>query len=149
MTLYVAVKFVHVVVAIVAIGGATGWSLVQRLAERNPTHLSFALRSARLLDRFLFGPGLVLLLITGVWMAATNWSLALFWIRGALLIVAVVLVLMYLVVGPSLGRLVHVLETDGVASPNRLGPERISQLVGFVSSLLILVVIWLMVTKPS
>lgn len=148
MSFYLVVKFVHVFTAIVAIGGATGWSLVQRLAMRDPTHLAFAVRSSRLLDRFLFGPGLLALLITGLWMAVTNWSLALFWVRAALVIVVIVLILMYAVVGPNLGRLVHVLDSEGPASPKRQQPERMSYLAGAVSSLLIVVLIWLMVIKP-
>lgn len=148
MSVYLVVKFVHVFTAIVAIGGATGWSLVQRLAMRDPTHLVFAVRSSKLLDRVLFGPGLLVLLITGLWMAATNWSLALFWVRAALIIVVIVLVLIYGIVGPNLGRLAHVLDADGPASPNRQQPERMAYLVGLISSILIVVLIWLMVIKP-
>ena len=149
MSVYLFVKFVHVLVAIVAVGSSAGSSLWLRLAMRNPTHLSFALRSAKLLDEFMTRPGLIILLITGFWMATTRWSLTLFWVRGAIILLAIVLVLLYAVVGPLLGRLVHLAETDGTASPMWRRPELLFELVGGGSGLLIVVIVWLMVTKPS
>jgi len=104
MSVYLVVKFVHVLVAIVAVGSSAGSSLWLRLAMRNPPHLPFALRSAKFLDEFLTRPGLIVLLITGFWMATTHWSLALFWVRGALILLAIVLLLLYVVVGPLLAR---------------------------------------------
>jgi len=56
MSVYLVVKFVHVLVAIVAVGSSAGSSLWLRLAMRNPTHLPFALRSAKFPDEFLTRP---------------------------------------------------------------------------------------------
>src|SRR5260370_10964826 len=149
MSFYLGVKFVHVLVAIVAVGSSAGSSLWLRLAMRNPTHLPFALRSAKFLDEFLTRPGLIVLLITGFWMAATRWSLTLFWVRGGLIVLAIVLVLLYTVVGPTLARLIHIAETEGRASPRWQRSELLFELVGGGSCLLIIVIIWLMVIKPS
>lgn len=149
MTLYLAVKFVHVLVAIVAVGSSAGSSLWLRLAMRNPTHLPFALRSAKFLDEFLTRPGLIVLMITGLWMAATHWPLGLFWLRGALVLLAIVLVLLYTGVGPLLARLIHLAETEGMASSRWQRSELVFELVGGGSGLLIVVIVWLMVTKPS
>jgi uncharacterized membrane protein len=149
MSVYLVVKFMHVLVAIVAVGSSAGSSLWLRLAMRNPVHLPFALRSAKFLDEVLTRPGLVVLLITGFWMATTNWSLALFWVRGALVLLAIVLVLLYAVVGPILTRLTHLAETEGRASPRWQRSELLFELVGGASGLVIIVIVWLMVTKPS
>jgi len=80
---------------------------------------------------------------------SNRWSLALFWVRGALVLLAIVLVLLYAVVGPLLARLVHVAETEGRASPRWQRSELLFELVGGGSGLLIIVIVWLMVTKPS
>lgn len=149
MTLYLTVKFVHVLVAIVAVGSSAGSSLWLRLAMRSPTHLPFALRSAKFLDEFLTRPGLILLLLTGFWMAATRWSLALFWVRGALVLLALVLVLLYAVVGPALGRLIHIADTEGQAAPGWRRSELMFELAGGGSGLLIIVIVWLMVAQPT
>jgi uncharacterized membrane protein len=100
------------------------------------------------LDEFLTRPGLIVLLITGVWMAANHWSLALFWVRGALLLLAIVLILLYAIVGPLLTRLILVAETEGRGSPRGQRLELLFELVGGGSGLLIIVIVWLMVTRP-
>jgi uncharacterized membrane protein len=149
MTLYLTVKFVHVLVAIVAVGSSAGSSLWLRLALRSPAHLPFALRTAKFLDEVLTRPGLIVLLVTGLWMAASHWTLALLWVRSALILVAIVLVLLYLVVGPLLQRLIRVAEVDGVASSRWARIERGFEVAGGASGLIIIVVVWLMVTKPT
>jgi uncharacterized membrane protein len=149
VTLYLAVKFVHVLVAIVAVGSSAGSSLWLRLAMRSPAHLPFALRTAKFLDERLTRPGLIVLLITGLWMAASRWTLALFWVRAAFALVVLVLVLLYLVVGPLLGRLINVADSEGVASRNWARLDRRFELLGGGSGLIIIVIVWLMVVKPS
>jgi uncharacterized membrane protein len=140
---------VHVLVAIVAVGSSAGSSLWVRMPSRTPAHLPFALRTAKFLDEFLTRPGLIVLLVTGVWMAASRWSLALLWVRSALILVAIVLVLLYLVVGPLLQRLIRVAEVEGLASSMWARLERGFEVAGGASGLIIVVVVWLMVTKPS
>jgi uncharacterized membrane protein len=149
VTLYLTVKFLHVLVAIVAVGSSAGSSLWLRLAMRSPAHLPFALRSAKFLDEFLTRPGLIVLLATGLWMAASRWSLALLWVRSALILVAIVLVLLYVVVGPLLQRLIRVAEVEGMASSRWARLDRGFEVAGGASGLIIIVVVWLMVTKPS
>src|SRR5712691_8524790 len=140
MSLYLVVKFVHVLVAIVAVGSSAGSSLWLRLAMRSPAHLPFALRSAKFLDDVLTRPGLIVLLVTGLWMAASRWTLALFWIRAA-----VVLVLLYVVVGPLMRRLIDAADDDGLASKNWARRERLFELTGGGSGLIIILIVWLMV----
>lgn len=147
MTLYLTVKFVHVLVAIVAVGSSAGSSLWLRLSMRSPAHLPFAFRTAKVLDEYLTRPGLIVLLITGVWMAASRWTFAQFWVRAALGLV--MLVLLYAVVGPLLGRLIRVAEHEGLASPTWARLERRFELVGGASGLMIVAIVWLMVTKPA
>jgi len=146
---YLVVKFVHVLVAIVAVGSSAGSSLWLRLAMRSPAHLPFALRTAKFLDEFLTRPGLIVLLITGLWMAASRWTLALLWIRAALVLVVVVLLVLYVVVGPLMRRLIDVAKSEGLAARNWTSLERLFELGGGASGLIIVVVVWLMVTKPS
>jgi uncharacterized membrane protein len=149
MSVYLVLKFVHVLVAIVAVGSSAGSSLWLRLAMRSPAHLPFALRSAKFLDEVLTRPGLIVLLITGLWLAASRWTLALFWIRAAIVLVVLVLVLLYVVVGPLMRRLIGVADTEGRASRNWARLERLFELTGGGSGLIIILIVWLMVTKPS
>ncbi len=149
MSVYLVVKFVHILVAIVAVGSSAGSSLWLRLAMRSPAHLPFALRSAKFLDDVLTRPGLIVLLVTGLWMAASRWTLALFWIRAAVGLLLLVLVLLYVVVGPLMRRLIDAADDDGLASKNWARRERLFELTGGGSGLIIILIVWLMVTKPS
>ncbi len=148
-TAYLAVKFLHVLVAILAVGSSAASSLWLRVAEHSPQHYPFVLRTVKLLDERLTRPGLIVLLITGVWMAATRWSLSLVWVRIAIGLVLLVLALLYGVVGPLIQRMIPIAERDGLASPRWKRVELIFELVGGSAGILIIVVVWLMVTKPS
>jgi uncharacterized membrane protein len=86
---------------------------------------------------------------TGLWMAASRWTLNLFWIRSALVLVVVVLLLLYAVVGPLLRRLIRLTDSEGPATPAWTRSELLFELVGGGSGLLVILIVWLMVTKPS
>ena len=149
MSVYLVVKFVHILVAIIAVGSSAGSSLWLRLAIRSPLHLSFALRSTKRLDEVVTRPGLVVIAVTGLWLAVSRWSLGLFWVRAALILVVIVLVLLYAVVGPLLARLIHVIDNEGLATPAWKGSELLFEVFGGASGLIVVVIVWLMVTKPS
>lgn len=149
MTWYLVVKFLHILVAIVAVGSSAGASLWLRLAMRSPADLPFALRTTKLLDEYLTRPGLIVMLLSGLWMAATRWTLALFWIRAGLALVVIVLVLLYAVVGPLLNQLIRIADSEGLGSRRWARSQRRFELIGGASGLIIIGIVWLMVTKPS
>ena len=149
MSLYLVVKFIHILVAVIAVGSSAGSSLWLRLATRSPQHLPFALRSAKRLDEFLTRPGLIVIAATGLWMAASRWTLTALWIRAAVVLVVVVLALLYTVVGPLLGRLIHLIDGEESGTPTWTRTELLFELVGGGSGLIVVVILWLMVTKPT
>jgi hypothetical protein len=65
---YLAFKFVHVFIAIVAIGSSAALSLVLGFFADDPAHGVFALRLVRRLLWLVVVPGYVLMLVTGMWM---------------------------------------------------------------------------------
>ena len=65
---YLAFKFVHVFIAIVAIGSSAALSLVLGFFAGDPAHGVFALRLVRRLLWLVVVPGYVLMLVTGMWM---------------------------------------------------------------------------------
>jgi uncharacterized membrane protein len=149
MTVYLVVKFMHILVAIIAVGSSAGSSLWLRLAIRSPSHLPFALRSAKRLDEVVTRPGLIVMALTGLWMAASRWSLSLFWVRTALILVVIVLVFLYAVVGPVLARLIRVTDIEGLATPAWKRSDRLFEGFGGAAGIILVVIIWLMVSKPS
>jgi uncharacterized membrane protein len=149
VSLYTVIKFLHILVAIIAVGSSAGSSFWLRLAMDSPANLPFALRTARFMDNFVTRPGLAVLLLTGLWMAATHWTLSILWVRAAIVLVVAVLVLLFTVVGPVHRRLIRAVESAGRTSPQAKRLELMFELAGGGAGLLILLVVWLMVAKPA
>ncbi len=88
MRVYDVVKFLHVLLAIAAIGANMTYGIWISRAAREPRALAFALRGVKILDDRIANPAYVLLFITGAAMVflgrlpwTTPWLLAaLVWI---------------------------------------------------------------------
>ena len=65
---YLAFKFAHVCIAIVAIGSSAALAVVLGFFTDDPVHGAFALRVVRRLLWAIVVPGYVLMLATGMWM---------------------------------------------------------------------------------
>ena len=71
--LYTTLKFLHVVLAITAIGFNSAYGLIIGRARKAGTaELKFALRTVKVMDDYVANPCYVLLLLTGVGMVHTS-----------------------------------------------------------------------------
>jgi uncharacterized membrane protein len=86
ITEYVFVKFVHILVAMLALGTSAGLGIVLEFYGDHPTHESFVLRAIEQIVAFFVVPGYVLMLVTGLWMVNLSWSLTTKWIQAALVL---------------------------------------------------------------
>ncbi len=95
--LYTTLKFLHIVLAITAIGFNSAYGLIIGRARKAGTaELKFALRTVKFMDDYVANPCYGLLLLTGVGMVHTSgypWSLMWIHVSMALLVVAFVLAL--------------------------------------------------------
>ena len=66
-----------------------------------------------------------------------------------MILVVIVLVLLYAVVGPLLARLIHVTDSESPVTPVWKRSELLFEVFGGASGLIMVVIVWLMVTKPS
>ena len=81
---YLLAKFLHVLIAIVALGTSAGLGIVLEFYGDNPTHGAFVLRIITRIVAFFVLPGYVLVLATGLWMVHLSWPMTTEWIRAAL-----------------------------------------------------------------
>ena len=65
MTWYTLLKFVHVLLAITAVGSNITYAIWNARAAAEPTHAAFALRGVAFIDRRVANPAYGLLLVTG------------------------------------------------------------------------------------
>lgn len=150
VTAYTLLKFTHVFLAIVAVGFNVSYAIWLARAGREPEHLGFALRGVRLLDERFANPAYGLLLVTGlamVWVG--DLDLTTFWIAAALVLYVVVAVLGIALYAPALRRQTRALEEHGPSSPEVQRLARRSNVVGVLTALPVIAIVFLMVTKPT
>lgn len=155
------ILFLHVGGAIVAFGPTYAFLFLGPMAGREPQHVNFALRFQHRVATVLVVPlalfqavtGLLLIWRVNINLFATNWLL----VAIALYIVAMVIALGIL--PPTVRRLVELTSAPPAAPPSGApapsGPPphvaalvRRGRLAGMTNSTLILIIVFLMVTKP-
>jgi uncharacterized membrane protein len=153
--------FLHVFGAIVAFGPTYAFILLGPMAGREPQHVNFAIRFQHLISSRVILPlavlqgitGLLLVWRTGIDLFATTW-----------LLVAIVLYVIALAIGfgvllPTASKLVEATSAPPPppqpGEPPRQGPPphiaalvRRARMAGTTNAILILVIVFLMVTKP-
>ncbi len=150
MDVYAILKFLHVFLAIAAVGANMTYGVWLSRAARDPKHLAFTLKGVKVLDDRIANPAYALLLVTGIvmlFMRKIMWSTP--WLLVGLILYAVLVVLGLLGYTPTLRRQIAVLGTKGPHSPEyRLLAARGMRL-GILLAIVVIVIAFLMVTKPA
>src|SRR2546429_2545653 len=117
MTWYSLLKFVHVLLAITAVGSNITYAAWNIRGAREPQHLSFTLKGIQFLDNRVANPAYGLLLITGLILVAVgNWG-ARGWIIAALILFAVLIIVAGGFYSRVTRRQIEALEAGGGGSP--------------------------------
>ncbi len=102
-TFFNLVKYLHILLAIIAVGFNLTYSIWLVRGQRNPEHLGFALRGVKILDDYVANPAYVLLLISGLTMVfLAHYSFTTFWILWALILFGIAIVLGAAIYTPTL-----------------------------------------------
>ena len=147
---YEIIKFLHVLLAIVAVGFNATYGVWLARAARQPEYEEFTLRGVKLLDDRFANPAYALLLVTGllmVWIG--DLDLTQFWLLAALVLYAIAVILGLLVYTPTLRNQIAVLESSGAASIEFQALSRRGTALGIVLAVDVIVIVFLMVTQPT
>jgi uncharacterized membrane protein len=148
MSLVLLLKLIHVLAAITAVGANLTFSFWLRYAGRDRDRLVWTLHGIRRLDRRIANPAYVVVLVTGVLMVAGGvFSFQAGWIVAALAIYVAVVVVGIGLYAPALRRQIAEAEADPESVAYGTAARR-SNLLGVVTTAAVLVIVWLMVTKP-
>src|SRR5438876_8530140 len=105
MSAYVLLKFLHVLLAIVAVGFNMSYPIWLARAQREPEHALYVLRGIKILDDRFANPAYGLLLVLGLAMTfMAGIPLSTFWIAAALVLYVVLVAGGLLVYSPTLKR---------------------------------------------
>jgi len=151
MSLFVIVKFLHVLLAVIAVGFNASYGVwLARLAAQPVPTQSYVLRGLKRLDDWFANPAYVLLAVTGVTMVfAGELRFTTFWIAGGIVLWAIAVALGFFVYTPMLRNQIHALETIGPASDDYKRYASNARFVGILLAVIVVVIVFLMVTKPT
>jgi len=148
MTWYSLLKFVHVLLAITAVGSNITYAAWNIRGAREPQHLSFTLKGIQFLDNRVANPAYGLLLLTGLTLVAVgNWGLR-GWIVAALILFVVLIVVAVGFYSRVTTRQIQTLESSGEASPAYQQVAGQARIYGIVSAVIALAIVFMMVVKP-
>jgi len=148
---YVAFKSVHVIAAVVWIGGGALLTILGVAAERkrDPFELATIARQAAMVGERLFAPaGLVVLAMGIAMMINTNWGWGKFWIVVGLLGYAATFITGVAVLSPMSKRASALVAEKGADHPEATAQIQKILLVARIDVAVLLLVIIDMITKP-
>jgi len=150
MTWYTFFKSIHVVCAVIWVGGAATIQVLSTRALRGDgrRQVEFA-QDAEFVGMRVFMPTTIVLLLSGIGATVNgDWDWGYNWITFGLLVFAASFVVGAGFLGPESGRIAKLIEAEGPDSP-RVG-ARIRRIltISRVELVFLLAVIWNMVVKP-
>lgn len=151
MTGYLILKWLHVLLAITAVGANITYGVWFTLAGREPQLLAFTLRGVRFLDNRIANPAYGLLLVTGMAMVGAG-HIPLFttpWLLTGLILYVVLVIIAAAVYTPTLRLGAQALETGGTGSPEFQAAASRGRTVGIILLIIAVIIVFLMVTRPA
>src|SRR5438874_12042912 len=148
MSWYSLLKFVHVLLAITAVGSNITYAAWNVRGAMEPQHLAFAPKGIKFLDNRVANPAYGLLLLTGLTLVAVgNWGVR-GWIAAGLILFAVLIVVAGGFYSRVTTRQIKALETAGESSPLYQQLAGQARIYGIVSTVIALAIVFMMVVKP-
>jgi uncharacterized membrane protein len=151
VTAYNVSVFIHIAAAVVGFGATFAESVFFPVAMRE--HLPYVHELQLTINRYFAGPALLVIIVTGFYQVGEgNWSMGDFWISGTLVIAVILGGLngAYFIpsdrrLGPMAARELEV----GDLSEEYQRRARAQGMVGALAGILVVLAIFLMVTKPG
>jgi uncharacterized membrane protein len=149
MSAFLLLKVIHVLSAIVAVGANLTYAFWLRRAGLDRDRLTWTIAGVRGLDRRVANPAYVVLLVTGILMVLTGaYSFEARWLQLAIVLYVAVALLGIAVFAPAVRRQAAEAERDPSSATYAQAARR-ATLLGALTTGVALVIVVLMVTKPS
>lgn len=150
MTTYDVLQFVHVLLAIVALGFNASYGVWLTRARREPAQLPYVLDTVKFLDDRFANPAYGLLLVTGVAMVLVeDLGFGTLWISAAMTLYVVMVLVGVLGYSPALRRQLALSAEGRTGSDEFAAASQRATLFGILTSVLVVAIVFLMVTKPT
>jgi uncharacterized membrane protein len=149
-TTYLVLKFLHIFLAITALGANLTYGVWIARAQMYPAFATIALRGVKFIDDWIANPSYLLLLPTGIAMVkVAGYSFATHWISWAMGLWVLAVATGYLGYTPALAGQIRAIERDGPGSPEAARLSIRGNIFAAVLGVLIFAILILMVFKPT
>ncbi|TME49035.1 MAG: DUF2269 family protein [Chloroflexi bacterium] len=133
-----------------AVGSNITYGVWNVRAQSNPAQLGFALKGIKFIDDRIANPAYGVLVVTGLLLVFVNrWPVGSLWIVLALILFAALAVLAFRVYSPLLRNQIKLVDAGDTTSPEFERLSRRSAMVGPILGLLAVLILILMVFKPT
>jgi uncharacterized membrane protein len=148
---YDVVKYVHILCAIIWVGGAAYSQVLGVLVARSPdpTDIPKLANNFAKIGTMVFLPASLLLFLAGLFLTINRWSFQQTWISIAIALWLVSVIMGAVYTGPRLPKMASAFETEGPTSGTGLGILRRILLVSRAELVMLFVIVGLMVFKPT
>ncbi len=149
MSRYLLLKYVHVLLAIIAFGSNVTYAIWSGWAGTDPAKMSFALRGIKFLDDQVANPAYLLLAVTGLTLAAVgHLPYTTPWITTAIIVYVGLVVVGFAFYSPAVVAQIRALESAGLGSQAYQAAAIRQAVVGSLLLLMAMALIFMMVVKP-
>jgi uncharacterized membrane protein len=149
-SLYLVLKYVHIFSAIVAVGSNLTYGVWFARASTQAEQLGFALKGIKFIDDRIANPAYGVLFLTGLIMIFLgHWSITSFWIIVAIVLFIVLAGLGFAVASPQFRNQIRLVDAGDTSSPEFVRNARRGQILGPVLGVIVLVILAMMVFKPT
>jgi uncharacterized membrane protein len=147
---YMTLKFIHILSAIVAVGSNITYGVWSARSAGDASRVSFALKGIKFIDDRIANPAYGVLLVTGLIMVFIgHWSITALWIVVALVGFVAVAVVGFAIYSPLLRNQIRLAGAGDVTSAEAVALSRRGRVFGPVLGIIVLVILAMMVFKPS
>ncbi len=147
---YPWLKFLHVFLAIVAVGSNVTYAVWQARAAHEPMHYGWGLRGVKLIDDRIANPAYIGLGIVGVLLVLTGpWDFLQPWVAVSIGLYILLAVVGFALYSPTLSRQIRVYETDGPEAAQFAELNARARLIGLALAAIVVAIVFLMVVKPG
>lgn len=149
MEAWIALKYLHILSVVVALGANLTYQFWMRRADESPEQLVFVIESVRRLDRSVANPAYIGAALFGIAIVLTGpYGFETPWIVAAIVLYVLVAIVGIAVYAPAMRTQLDLAKRAPQSAAYAAAARR-SRRLFFVPLALVLVIVWLMVTKPA
>jgi hypothetical protein len=148
-SLYLLVKYIHILAVITAVGSNITYAVWNIRSRIEPAHMSFTLKGIKFLDDRIANPAYGVVLLSGLLMVIIGPGFAHAWIVAALILFVLLVAVAIALYSPALRDQVKLAVAGDTSSGDFLALERRARVVGIGTLVIVRLILGLMVFKPG